>query len=427
MKQIKEDSYENTFHANPSLAHSEVGNSVLLESLYETDEMARRIVDVIPEEMLSPGFNVVGLDDDSDFKSRWTELRADQEIADALCWARLFGRGAIMLMLDDNRSLVQPATPGSRIESIRVYDKREITVFAYENSSRNPRFGMPKVYEIRSKKGRTFKVHFSRIHVIEGSRLPNRNLNVDGSDSGATCLSSSVRNAIHDYNRSHDLATRILRRKQQVVWGVNDLADLCENDDGKAAARKRLAQIGVDSGIDAPIGIDKETETYEVLNSDISGIPEFLSMKMDRIVELTGIHEIILRNKNTGGVSASQNTALQTFYKMIDRKRKDDLQPILEFMIPFMIDDAEWHIEFGPMSIPTDSEKADILQKTSVALNTFVTNQTIDVEEARDTIEAMGIGIKLKENPGDLPSRDDILKAKAQAKESITDNPDQQE
>ena len=67
-----------------------------------------------------------------------------------------------------------------------------------------------------------------------------------------------------------------------------------------------MAQVDDEGGVGRAIGIDATDEEYEVLNSDISGVDTFLEKKMDRIVSLTGIHEIILKNKNTGGVSASQ-------------------------------------------------------------------------------------------------------------------------
>ena len=138
-------------------------------------------------------------------------------------------------------------------------------------------------------------------------------------------------------------------------------------------------------------------------------------MKMDRIVELSGIHEIILRNKNTGGVSASQNTALQTFYKLIDRKRKDDLHPILEFLLPFVIDEKEWTVVFEPISLPSDAEKAKILVDVAGAIDKFIANQSLDVEEARDTLESMKLGLKLKDNPGPLPTREEAKAARDMA------------
>ena len=151
------------------------------------------------------------------------------------------------------------------------------------------------------------------------------------------------------------------------------------------------------SGVGRAIGIDAETEEYEVLNSYISGVPEFLSSKMDRIVSLSGIHEIIIKNKNVGGVSASQNTALETFYKLVDRKREEDYRPLLEFLLPFIVDEEEWSIEFEPLSVPSKKEESEIAKNNVESVTKAITEQIIDLEEARDTLRSIAPEFKLKD------------------------------
>src|SRR5699024_3064383 len=172
---------------------------------------------------------------------------------------------------------------------------------------------------------------------------------------------------------------------------------LCDDEEGFSAARLRLAQVDDEGGVGKAIGIDAEDEEYDVLNSDISGVDSFLEKKMDRIVSLSGIHEIILKNKNVGGVSASQNTALETFYKLIERKRVEDYKPILEFLLPFIISEQEWSIAFSPLSVPSDKDQAEILNKNIDSISKAIDGQFLDVEEARDTLRAIAPRVKLKD------------------------------
>lgn len=416
-KIVKTDGYETVFGPDLSEQHVnaggfESGSGNLTESLYASNDIARRIVDVVPEEMVAPGFKINGIDDDSEFRSNWTGLKLDQSIVDLLCWSRLSGRAGMLLMVNDGRSLTTPATNGGKLEYVKIYDKHEFKVDSYETNQRNVRFGLPKFYRVNPENGVEFRVHYTRFYVQDGRRLPNRMTNRDGG--GASVLSKTLIAAILDYSECHRLASQVLKRKQQAVWKAKGLALLCDDSEGEYAARLRLAQVTDNAGIDKPIGIDADDEEYNILQGDVSGIPEFLSTKMDRIVELSGIHEIILKNKNTGGVSASQNTALQTFYKLIDRERKDNLHPILEFLIPFVIDEQEWSVEFEPLSIPSDTEKAAVLKSVAETLTQLIDNQTIDVEESRDTLESMNLGVKLKKNPGPLPTREDAEAARQQ-------------
>lgn len=414
MKAIKMDDYNQIFNGGAGYAStttmiaSTFGNMSQVEEFYHSNGLAKKIVDVIPEEMVSPGFQLNGVSDNTKFQSEWDGLKLEPQITDALCWARLYGGSYILAMVNDGRMLTSAAKRGKPLESIVVYDYDSVSVAEEEKNPRSPRFGKPKMYTVKPLNGGSdFNVHYTRVHYIDGERVTNkvRKLN---KGAGGTVLNKSMIEAILDYDYSEYLATQLLKRKQQGVWKARGLALICDDKEGEYAARLRMAQVDTNSGVGNTIGIDADDEEYTVINSDISGIPEFLSAKMDRIVALSGIHEIVLKNKNTGGVSASQNTALQTFYKLVERKRNDDYKPLLEFLLQFIVTEEDFSVEFEPLSLPTDSEKADIFKKNAEAVQGLVTDQVIDANEARDTLSAMVPELKLKGNAPEqkqLPDR----------------------
>ena len=414
MKAIKMDDYNQIFNGGAGYASttamiaSKFGNMSQIEEFYHSNGLAKKIVDVIPEEMVSPGFQLNGVSDNTKFQSEWDGLKLEPQITDALCWARLYGGSYILAMVNDGRMLTSAAKRGKPLESIVVYDYDSVSVAEEEKNPRSPRFGKPKMYTVKPLNGGSdFNVHYTRMHYIDGERVTNkvRKLN---KGAGGTVLNKSMIEAILDYDYSEYLATQLLKRKQQGVWKAKGLALICDDKEGEYAARLRMAQVDANSGVGNTIGIDADDEEYTVINSDISGIPEFLSAKMDRIVALSGIHEIVLKNKNTGGVSASQNTALQTFYKLVERKRNDDYKPLLEFLLQFIVTEEDFSVEFEPLSLPTDSEKADIFKKNAEAVQGLVTDQVIDANEARDTLSAMVPELKLKGNAPEqkqLPDR----------------------
>lgn len=414
MKAIKMDDYNQIFNGGAGYASttamiaSTFGNMSQIEEFYHNNGLAKKIVDVIPEEMVSPGFQLNGVSDNTKFQSEWDGLKLEPQITDALCWARLYGGSYVLAMVNDGRMLTSAAKRGKPLESIVVYDYDSVSVAEEEKNPRSPRFGKPKMYTVKPLNGGSdFNVHYTRMHYIDGERVTNkvRKLN---NGAGGTVLNKSMIEAILDYDYSEYLATQLLKRKQQGVWKAKGLALICDDREGEYAARLRMAQVDANSGVGNTIGIDADDEEYTVINSDISGIPEFLSAKMDRIVALSGIHEIVLKNKNTGGVSASQNTALQTFYKLVERKRNDDYKPLLEFLLQFIVTEEDFSVEFEPLSLPTDSEKADIFKKNAEAVQGLVTDQVIDANEARDTLSAMVPELKLKGNAPEqkqLPDR----------------------
>lgn len=408
---VKFDGYNDVFKvggASPKPFYVRGDDFAGLGQFYEHNGMARRIIDVIPEEMVTPGFTIDGLKDEKAFRSMWDGMKLNAKIIDALCWSRLFGGSAIVAIVKDSRLLKSAVKQGAILEDIRVYDRYQIAVESRETNARSVRYGEPLLYRI-SPGGSVepYLVHYSRVCIIDGERVPNTVRK--GNDGwGASVLNQKLINAIIDYDYCEDLATQLLRRKQQAVWKARNLADLCDDEEGFNAARLRLAQIDDEGGVGRAIGIDALDEDYSVLNSDISGVPEFLQNKIDRIVALTGIHEIILKNKNTGGVSASQNTALETFYKLIERKRGEDYKPILEFLLPFMIATEEWSIVFNPLAVPSGKDKSEILNKNVDSVTKLVDSQIIDGAEARDTIRAICPEVKISDGDINLPD-DEVM------------------
>lgn len=401
-KIVKADGYNDIFKGDCRVATPFFMRNAAHESLasfYESDGLAKKIIDVIPEDMVTPGFKVEGVSDESSFRSLWDEKRLDAKIIDALCWSRLFGGAAIVAIVADGRMLKSAVKEGATLEDIRVYDRYQIRVSKRETNPRNVRYGEPLLYTVSpSGDMPEFSVHYTRVCVIDGERLPNEQRK-QNDGWGASILNKRLVEAIYDYNYCEELATQLLRRKQQAVWKAKGLSAICDDDEGEYAARLRLAQVDDESGVGRAIGIDAEDEDYAVLNSDVSGVPEFLDKKIDRIVSLTGIHEIVLKNKNTGGVSASQNTALETYHKLIERKRKEDYRPILEFLLPFIIKQDEWSIVFEPLAVPSDKDQAEVLNKNVDSISKLLNDQAIDVEEARDSLRSMTESIiKIKDS-----------------------------
>lgn len=397
-KSVKTDSYNKTFKGEGTAggALASLYDQMYVTQFYIDDPMAKKIVDVIPEEMVFPGFGLDGVKDEKAFKSLWDGMKLNKQIVEAFSWERLYGGSAIVAVVRDNRLLTSPIKEGAQLESIRVYEKEQIRIKDREKNARNPRYGMPKIYTITPGGGvPEYDVHYTRVYVNSGERLPN-SIREQNNEWGASVLSRGLIDAILDYNYCEELATQLLRRKQQGVWKAKGLADLCDDDEGRYAARLRLAQVDDNSGVGRTIGIDATDEEYDVLNSDIGGVDAFLDKKMDRIVNYSGIHEIILKNKNVGGVSASQNTALETFYKMIDRKRNEYYRPLLEWLLPMLIQEDEWSIRFEPLSMPSEKEQSETLKNNVESISKLIADQIIDRDEARDTLEAIADFIKIQ-------------------------------
>ena len=130
-KIVKADGYNEIFKgeqrvAQPFYMHGLAKTS--LASFYETDGLAKRIIDVIPEDMVSPGFKVEGIADEAAFRSLWDEKKLNAKIIDALCWSRLFGGAGIVAIVADGRMFKSPAKPVSFLPHLPPYPLSQIRV-----------------------------------------------------------------------------------------------------------------------------------------------------------------------------------------------------------------------------------------------------------------------------------------------------------
>ena len=175
---VKTDSYANIFlgGSDGSEIYGSLQNQAptILASLYADNALVRRIIDTIPETALAAGFHIDGIDDEPEFWSRWDYLELTKHINEAWSWARLFGGSAIVAIVKDNRALTSPVREGAELETVRVYDRTQVKVQTREENPRNARFGKPLTYRITTNESDMFyDVHYSRIHIIDGERLPN--------------------------------------------------------------------------------------------------------------------------------------------------------------------------------------------------------------------------------------------------------------
>ncbi|QAX92033.1 portal protein [Shigella phage vB_SsoS_008] len=154
MKIVKHDGYNDIFNggklsSSPKPFFGRLSYHV--GSFYNDNATAKRIVDPLPEEMVTAGFIAKCVKDEKEFKSLWDSYKIDPSLVpncDVLCWARLYGGAAIVAIIKDNRMLTSPVKPGAKLEGVRVYDRFAITIEKRVTNARSPRYGEPEIYKV---------------------------------------------------------------------------------------------------------------------------------------------------------------------------------------------------------------------------------------------------------------------------------------
>jgi len=171
-----------------SLGYTRVLSFMHYLDMYKRNEVAKRIVEAMPEACWRKHPTVEEIDEDkrkiTAFDQAWLDLVREHSIyhylsrADKLAGIGWFG--ILFLGLDDvknSNELMVPVEQGTerKLLYLRPYMVDDSAVAEWEEDPGNPRYGLPKVYKLSPKsmegtsQSKEFKVHYSRvIHIAEG-------------------------------------------------------------------------------------------------------------------------------------------------------------------------------------------------------------------------------------------------------------------
>lgn len=90
-------------------------------------------------------------------------LNAKAHIIRATQYERRDGWSIIVLGFQDQATLESEVTNPTKIDHLAVYSAKAVTVEKEDEDERSERFGLPVMYKINRGKGKTFRIHFSRV------------------------------------------------------------------------------------------------------------------------------------------------------------------------------------------------------------------------------------------------------------------------
>jgi hypothetical protein len=167
-----------------------------LETLYHGDDLAQRMIDTEPEEMLRKGY-ILNIGEEGqraeDLEAaiceQLEELGANEKCVEAMCWGDLYGGAVIVLGADDGRPMNLPLMPerARKLDFLEVVDRRFLSVNSYYQAG--PKIGQPETYSLGNPTPVTRPVnviHESRLILFGGAPRIMGSLEADASFGGVT-------------------------------------------------------------------------------------------------------------------------------------------------------------------------------------------------------------------------------------------------
>ena len=398
-----------------------------INALYRSHWIVRRIIDVIPEDMLKNGYHILTQLSPDQIKKivrcdRTT--RTSRRILEGLKWGRLYGGAGALIMIEGHENqLDQPldydtVMPGSykgllvldRWSGVTPEDK------LVEDIS-DPEFGMPEYYTVSSDALTVgIRVHHSRIIRFMGRPLPYLEQLAE------TYWGASELEHVFDE----------LRKRDNVSWNIAMLTFMANLRVMKMDGMSQVLAVGNEQaqmqlyntvqGMNAMMNNNSlqvlgENDSYETHQYTFGGIGETYDRFMMDVAGAAETPVTKLFGRSPAGMNATGESDMQNYYDTIEEKQEAELRPVYDKILPIMFISTlggipdDWDYEFNPIRRPRDDEMADLASKNTdsvtKAFQAGMVSQRTALKELRQQSEMTGMWSNITDE--DIEKADDSV------------------
>jgi phage-related protein (TIGR01555 family) len=370
------------------------------ETLYACDDMAAKIVNTLPEEMIREGFIIKHDGKDyptlnADIMNVLDDIGAIARIEEGLKWGRMYGGAGSLIGIDDGRDASEPVDLGSikRVEFLNNMNRWELHPLSIQQDPTYKNFGMPEEYRLQPAMGGAtlLHVHHSRILRWNGAGLPRR-LQIENNYWDDSVL-NRVYNVIRNFQTSHDSVANLLQDFAQAVYKIKNLTEMIAmgKDD---LVEKRLALVDRTRSIVNAIVLE-EGEDFDRKVTSLTGLPETIKMVNQRLVQASGLPHTILLGESPSGLGATGNSEKSDWYDYVARQQETQLIPQLTQLVKLIllskdgptkgVEPKNWRIEALPLQQQTLKEKLETRKLQSEIDKNYIDSSVISpVEVAKN-------------------------------------------
>lgn len=392
--------------ANDYERHPISNNYELLTVMYRENWLAARIIDTPCEDMTRSWYTVASeidqekLDDLAKLESKHS---VQQEITNAIRWARLYGGAAAVMVIKGQEDMLdQPLDfdmiqPGCFRGLIVVDRTRGIfPSIDLEEDMDDPEFGYPKWYDVMldEESGSILRVHHSRLLLFKGRMLP-----IDEEIREDYWGASELEHVYEELQKRNATSANIAQLVFQANVAALKMSDFGEiMGMGTPAQREQLYRTIMEMNrLRTSFGVTlmSQEDSYEQHPYSFAGVAEVYETFMMDMAGAAEIPATKLFGRAPQGMNSTGESDMKNYYEVIAQLQERQLKPALEKLLPVMCmslwgvipDDLE--IVFEPLGTTTPSERATIMGQLASpivqAYSAGLVTQRMALMELRET------------------------------------------
>lgn len=368
------------------------------EEIWKGDDIAARIIDTIPNEMLREGYDLRVPDDQERGEAicdRAEELQVNEMLRESLSYERAYGGGAILLGVDDGQDWKFPLNE-KRIKSfdwLSTLTPRELMPSKYYSNPLGPKYGEIAVYRlvpIDSPPGADIRglqeIHESRLIRFGGIRT-SRGMILRNAIPGWG-ISTLVRclQVVNDFQASWQGAAILMQDFAPAVLKLDGLAKLLASQKPKENdLTQRARAISLGRSIANTTIIDLKEE-YKRETVSVGGLAELLQQQMLRLAATAEMPVSLLMGQAPAGLNATGDSDIRWFYDQISSRQEKTLKrPLKQLLRLIMLTTGgapkKWSIKFRAPWQLTEAEAATVRFTQAQTDQIYIQNQVVTPQE----------------------------------------------
>ncbi|MGJ0397423.1 MAG: DUF1073 domain-containing protein [Methylocystis sp.] len=394
-----------------------------LDAMYRGDWLARKIVDIVPYDMIREWREWAG-DAKAVDRAEAVEkkFRYPKVVQRALTIGRLYGGAAIVIGTKEEKpealaeELVAEDVKEGDIRFLHVVNRWQITPFDLIRDTLDPYFGEPSKYHVASATRGTIELHPSRVVRFLGNELPDPidRPATDGQGWGDSLL-QTVYDAVHAVSLSATgIATLVHEAKTDVI-NVPGLSEHLATQATTDQLTKRFSYASMMKSINNMLllGDGEEWNRHQI---NFTGLPDVLRLFLQIAAGAADIPVTRLLGQSPAGLSSTGESDTRNYYDMLSSRQEVDLRPQLERLDEILIRSAgvapdAVSFEFRPLWQMTEAEKAELRLKKAQATAVYATNALLPEPVLQKAVQEQliedGVYPNLKQIAEDFDDEDD--------------------
>jgi hypothetical protein len=397
----------------------------LMNSLYRSNWIVRKIIDTIPEDMCKNWINIITELEPDQLRQiqrleRITKLKS--KILQGLKWGRLYGGAGGLIIIDGHEDILDEPLNYDDImpdsfKGLFITDRWSGITPGQEliTDINDPEFGLPLNYEITTEDGQVLRVDHTRIVRFIGRKLPywEELAEMHWGESEVELVFEELKKRD---NTSYNIATLVFLANLKVLK-VGDLREMLSVGNDKAAKRvyntiqsqnQLLSNMGM-------LLLNKEDD-FQTFQYSFSGLNDIYQSFMLDVAGACEIPVTRLFGRSPAGMDATGEGDMQNYYDTVEEKQETHLTPVFDKLLPILCmsefgaipDDLDYR--YNPIRTPNESEVADLVDKKSTSINNLyqsgLINQKIALKELRQMSDSTGMFSNISDD--DIENADDF-------------------